>query len=322
MTDTHDRPTPDVSSRPAAEDRATRAMGIRLAFLTAVISGVAIWVNGKAVVNFSSPTVYTTLKNLVAAVALGALLIGATRAHSREGFTPPTTTAQRLGLLAVGLIGGALPFVLFFEGLARAGSTDAAFVHKTLILWVALLAVPLLGERLGLRHLLAIGLVLWGQAELGSGIGVGVGADTGVVLLMAATGCWAVEVIVAKRLLADLSPLTVATARMGIGAVLLVIWTVATTGSDLFALDAGQVGWLLLTGALLTGYVATWYGALSRAPAVDVTAVLVLGALITAALAAVVDGAALGPLLPGLVLVTLGVALLVGPWERRTPAPG
>lgn len=320
MTDTHDRPNPEVAPRAAAEDRATRAIGIRLAFLTAAISGVAIWVNGKAVVNFSSPTVYTTLKNLVAAVALGALLIGATRAHSREGFTPPTTTAQRLGLLAVGLIGGALPFVLFFEGLTRAGSTDAAFVHKTLILWVALLAVPLLGERLDLRHVAAIGLVLWGQAELGGGIGVG--ADTGVLLLTAATGCWAVEVIVAKRLLAELSPLTVATARMGIGAVLLVIWTVATTGADLFALDAGQAGWLLLTGALLTGYVATWYGALSRAPAVDVTAVLVLGALITAALAAVVDGAALGPLLPGLVLVTLGVALLVGPWERRTPAPG
>ena len=212
-------------------------------------------------------------------------------------------------MLAVGLIGGAVPFVLFFEGLSRAGSTDAAFVHKTLVLWVALLAVPLLGERLGLRHVAAIGLVLWGQAELGGGIALG--ADRGVALIAAATGCWAVEVIVAKRLLADLSPLTVGTARMAIGSMFLVAWTVATTGSELVALDAGQVGWLLLTGALLTGYVATWYSALARAPAVDVTAVLVLGALITALLGTVVDDVAIGPLVPGLALLAAGATLIV-----------
>jgi drug/metabolite transporter (DMT)-like permease len=183
---------------------------------------------------------------------------------------------------------------------------------------VALLAVPLLGERLGPRHLAAIGLVLWGQAELGGGIAVG--ADRGMALVAAATGCWAVEVIVAKRLLADLSPLTVATARMGVGCVLLVAWTIATTGSDLIALDAGQVGWLLLTGALLTGYVATWYSALARAPAVDVTAVLVLGALITAVLGALVDDVALGPLAPGLALLAAGAALMVGRPRRAVRA--
>jgi drug/metabolite transporter (DMT)-like permease len=319
MTDVHDPDVTGGSSGRSFDAAARRSTGIRLALLTAVISGVAVWVNGKAVGHFSSPTVYTTAKNLVAAAALGALLIGATRARSAEGWTPPTTTRQRIGLLAVGVIGGALPFVLFFEGLVRAGSTDAAFVHKTLVLWVALLAVPLLGERLGPRHIAAIGLVLWGQAELGGGIAVG--ADRGVMLIAAATSCWAVEVIVAKRLLADLSPLTVGTARMGIGAVLLVVWTVATLGSELVLFDAGQVAWLLITGALLTGYVATWYSALSRAPAVDVTAVLVLGALITALLGAVVDDAAIGPLVPGLALLAAGAALMVGrPRRDRVPA--
>jgi drug/metabolite transporter (DMT)-like permease len=289
--------------------RSTQQVGIQLALLTAVISGVAVWVNGRAVGSFSSPTVYTTGKNIVAACGLGTLLVLATRARSAEGWTRPTRRSQWLGLAAVGVIGGSVPFVLFFEGLARAGSTDAAFVHKTLVLWVALLAVPLLGERLGLRHVTAIGLVLWGQAALGGGIAVG--ADQGVVLLAAATGCWAFEVILAKRLLGGLSPLTVAIARMGLGSVLLIGWTVARTGADLLRLDAGQLGWLVLTGALLTGYVATWFGALARADAVDVTAVLVLGALITAGLGATIDSVAIGPLLPGLVLLTAGAALLV-----------
>ncbi len=45
-----------------------------------------------------------------------------------------------------------------------------------------------------------------------------------------------------------------------------------------------QWRWILLTGLLLTAYVATWYAALARAQAVDVTAVLVFGAVVTALL--------------------------------------
>ena len=310
------RSTPVDQSGPT---RTRRQTGIQLALFTAVISGVAVWVNGRAVGSFASPTVYTTGKNIVAACGLGTLLVLATRTRSGEGWTRPTRRSQWLGLAAVGVIGGSVPFVLFFEGLARAGSTDAAFVHKTLVLWVALLAVPLLGERLGFRHVAAIGLVLWGQAALGGGIAVG--ADRGVVLLAGATACWAFEVILAKRLLGELSPLTVAVARMGGGSVLLLGWTVARTGTDLFRLDAGQLGWLALTGALLTGYVATWFSALARAEAVDVTAVLVLGALSTAGLGVSIDSAAIGPLLPGLVLVAAGAALLVLRPERDRASP-
>jgi uncharacterized membrane protein len=71
---------------------------------------------------------------------------------------------------------------------------------------------------------------------------------------------------------------------------------VAVSGkwSGLTALDAGQWRWILLTGILLTAYVATWYEALARAQAVDVTAVLVFGAVITALLAGAVDGVAVG----------------------------
>ena len=60
-----------------------------------------------------------------------------------------------------------------------------------------------------------------------------------------------------------------AAARMGIGLVVLVGY-LAISGK--LALVAGlsqvQWGWALLTGLILAAYVATWFGALRRAPAV------------------------------------------------------
>ena len=43
----------------------SRATGVALAFSTAVISGVSIWVNSRAVKHFGDATVYTTAKNAV-----------------------------------------------------------------------------------------------------------------------------------------------------------------------------------------------------------------------------------------------------------------
>jgi uncharacterized membrane protein len=99
-----------------------------------------------------------------------------------------------------------------------------------------------------------------------------------------------------------------AAGRMALGATLLVIW-VALSGraSDIASLNAHQWGWALLTGLLLTAYVVTWYEALARAQAVDVTAVLVFGAVVTALLAGAADGVPLDAF--GLALVTAGVAL-------------
>jgi uncharacterized membrane protein len=126
--------------------------------------------------------------------------------------------------------------------------------------------------------------------------------------------------VLVKRLLEALAPRTLAAARMGVGTVVLVAW-VALSGraGDLLALSTEQWGWAALTGLLLSAYVATWYAALARAQAVDVTAVLVFGAVVTALLANAADGAALDPV--GLVLVTTGAALIAVAALRRSRAP-
>ena len=88
----------------------------------------------------------------------------------------------------------------------------------------------------------------------------------------------------------------------------------------IFDVDAEQWRWIVLTGLLLTAYVATWYAALQRAPAVDVTAVLVFGAVVTALLSGLVDGATVS--VGGTLLVAAGAAVVSLSAPRRPAAAG
>jgi drug/metabolite transporter (DMT)-like permease len=298
----------------------TSTRGMELALCTAGISGVAVFLNSYGVKTFDDPASYTTVKNSVAALTLLAVVAALTAASGRV-VTRPAGRRQWAALGLVGVIGGSVPFLLFFEGLSRATSTETAFVHKTLVVWVALLAVPLLSERVGPLQWGAIGLLVLGQASLAGGVTAALHMSwgSGELMVLAATLCWAVETVLVKRLLGGMSSWTVGLARMCLGSVVLIGWAVLRgQASGLVALTAEQLGWVVLTGLLLAGYVATWFAALARAQAVDVTAVLVVGALVTAVLSAVVDGTALGPQLGGLVLVAAGGALVVL-GARRVP---
>jgi hypothetical protein len=108
--------------------------------------------------------------------------------------------------------------------------------------------------------------------------------------------------------------------RMGMGSVALLGW-LAVTGrlGGLTALTGEQVGWALLTGVLLAAYVGTWFAALARAQAVDVTAVLVLAAPLTALLGLAVNGTPLAPQAGWLALVLAGGVGAVWLGLRGTP---
>jgi len=295
----------------------TRQTGLLLALGTAVISGFAVLLNADGVRAFGDATAYTTAKNVVAAIVLLAVVGTGSRTGAR--LTRPRTRGQWAGLTAIGLVGGSVPFVLFFEGLSRASSAQAAFLHKTLLIWVAVLAVVILGERLTALHVAAIGLLVVGQIGLIGGIG---GFGTPEVMILAATLLWSVEVVVAKRVLAGVSSWTVGVARMALGSAVLLGW-VAVRGDLglLTSMTAEQLGWVLLTGVLLAGYVGTWFAALQRAPAVDVTAVLVLAAPVTAGLNAAANGVPLGPQLDWLVVMLAGGALALWAAGRTRTAP-
>ena len=289
-----------------------RASGIALAFVTAAISGVAVFLNGYAVKEFGNATLYTTVKNLVAAILLVAILAIASRArlpgasHSSWGFTRPRGVREMVGLVAVGVIGGGIPFVLFFEGLARTSSTSAAFIQKMLVIFVAVLAVTFLKERFTILHAAAIGVLVLGQALVAGGLG-NFAVDTGEAMVFAATILWSIEIAIAKPLLGRLSPLTVGASRMAIGMVVLAGFSVSSGAlSQLSLITPTAWLWAVATGIILTAYVATWYAALARAQATDVTAVLVAAAVITAILNAGVKGTSLAPTALGLSFIVAG----------------
>jgi len=294
----------------------SRSVGIAIAFVTACISGVSIWLQPRATAHFTDADVYTTAKNLVAGVVLLLLLL----VPGSHGRASVSSIARRNwpALLAVAVIGGSVPFVLFFDGFKDSTATQAAFIQKTLIVWVALLAVPLLKERFGWPHALAIGCLLGGQAWLAGSLGH-VAFGKGEAMILGATLLWSIEIVFVKYLLRTIPPSVLAAARMALGAVLLVCW-LAITGkfAELTGLSALQWRWALLTGLILSAYVATWFAALARAQAIDVTAVLVFGAFVTAILSGVIDGKAIG--VGGTVLIAVGSGLIAWAALRRPPA--
>jgi uncharacterized membrane protein len=185
--------------------------------------------------------------------------------------------------------------------------------------WVSLLAVPLLRERFRWPHAVAIALLLAGQAVLAGSAGT-VTLGEGEAMIFAATLLWALEVVFVKWFLPELSVRVLAAARMGIGTLLLVLW-LAVTGrlSDVTAFGAQEWKWIVVTGLLLTAYVATWYAALAFAQAIDVTAVLTFGAVVTALLAGAADAVQVN--LTGIGLIALGTLLIAAMplWRRRVP---
>jgi drug/metabolite transporter (DMT)-like permease len=298
---------PDRPLKTAIQIPGGLGWGLGLAFGTALISGLAIYLNGFAVKQLPDAAVYTTLKNAVAAVILIVAAIGLGAARDVR------TIERRLwpAVFGVGVIGGSVPFILFFTGLAQASAPSAAFIQKTLFLWVALLAVPFLGERLGPASMVGLLVLLVGQALVLPPERIQWGA--GETLILAATLLWAAETVIVKRLLGSIPVRSMAALRMGIGLVVLAGY-LAVSGKVGVLTELGpmQWGWVLLTGVVLAGYVATWFGALQRAPATVVTSVLVPGALVTGILTAVSKGTTpSATVVVGYLLIVAAAALIV-----------
>lgn len=278
------------------------------------ISGVNGFLTKPALVAVGDPVLFTFLKNIVTVAALlGAFFLFGKAREIREA-----SGRDRWMLLAIGIVGGSIPFLLYFIGLSMIPAVTAAFLHKTLFLWVAILAVPLLGERVGWLQAFALGILLLAITLFQLPVFQTFG--TGEMLVLFATFLWAIENIIAKKVLYRVSSLSAASARMMVGSV--VIFGFIFFGGKtemIFSLSLVAWGWVLLTGLLLTGFVILWYRALSLAPATFVACLLVPATFITGTFSAifVTHTFSVGQVVGWLCLI-LGISFL---WVRAFLSP-
>ncbi len=286
-------------------------LGLGLVLTTAVVSGLSTFVNSYAVGNTSSDA-FVTVRNLLVAVMLVPFVVLALRYGSASR---RLRASDWIRLAVIGVIGGSVPFLLFFRGLELAtlagGATTASFLYRTLFLFAAAFSVVFLRERLHPAYVVGAALLLGGGYLLLSLTSV-VWTD-GSVYVLAATVLWAGEYTVSKRALADLAPSVVSLGRMGIGGVVLVGYLTATAQWGAVRGFTGvEWEWVAISAILLTAFVATWYTGLARVDLGVATAVLVVGYPVTWLLSIAVRhlSVADGPLL-GALAIGAGVAVIL-----------
>ncbi|MFH1598060.1 MAG: DMT family transporter [Patescibacteria group bacterium] len=255
--------------------------GLILVLTTAIISGFSIYFN-KFAIKMNSPYIFAGLKNLIVGIFFIALTTGVGQLVEFRKLKKQ----DWLKLVLIGLIGGSIPFLLFFQGLSMTTAASASFIHKTMFLWVGLLAIWFLKEKLNKNLWIAILSILVGNVLLLKMQNISLNWGDGLILL--ATLFWAAEITYSKKVLTKLSPRMVSFGRMFFGSLFILAFLAVTGQLTLIgSLSTAQWGWVMFTSVFLIGYVGTFYHGLKWVKASTATAILALGAPITAVLQAI-----------------------------------
>lgn len=278
--------------------------GLGLVFATAFISGFAIFIN-KLNVDIVDPYFYTFVKNLAAAGLLFGLLFLTKNWQSVKVLT----RQEKIKLILIGLVGGAIPFLLFFKGLTLTAAFKAGFIHKTLFIYVGLLALLFLKEKIS-KSLLAG----FASLVLGSFLILKVKSQAlniGDLYVFLAVLLWSLEIIISKKVLETVSGTLVGTARLFIGSIFIFLFLIFTGRGEVFGtLNPSILIWTLISGLILAAYNWTFYNGLKYIKASEATAILTLGMPITVILTAVfLEASISGQELLGIGLILIGAVL-------------
>lgn len=248
--------------------------GIVFAGITAFISGISIFTNGLFVTH-TDPLMFVVLRNSFVAIVMTFFVFLKPKSLAQLRLL---SRGQWFRLLIIGGLGGGIPFALFFTGLSKIGATDANIINKSLFLWVAVLAIPFLKEKLHWIQLVGYGVIFYATFFLGGAYRL-LPSD-GIFLVLGATFLWAAEYVVAKKALKVISCEIITWGRMVFGLPYLFA-AVALLGKTPIQIQGQIILPLIVSGIFLTGYMYSWYTALSKAPATVVSSVLVLAPVIT-----------------------------------------
>jgi drug/metabolite transporter (DMT)-like permease len=284
----------------------TENKGITLVLLAAFVSGFSIFLNSFAVASFNA-FVFTTLKNAIVAVFLFSLVLLLKEIRNLKTISKK----QWLQLSTIGLVGGSIPFLLYFYALKLTTAINAGFLHKTLFIWASVLAFFFLKERISKQFLVGAVLLFIGNLLVFSQFG---SFGFPELLILVATALWATESVLAKNILKELSGKITAFGRMFFGSLFLLAFLATTNQIPLvFELTTIQLQWILLTSALLFFYVFFWYNGLKHLNVAKATSLLLLAQPITAVLSiAFLDKTVSLNQALGLFLIVLGAITIVG----------
>ena len=248
---------------------------VNLVWLTALISGISIFVN-KFGVSMNNPFVFTFMKNAIVALFLFSLIM------IFKDFSKFKSLKVKdwKNLILIGLIGGAIPFLLFFKGLSLTTSAKAGFIHKTMFIYVGILAYVFLKERFDTKAIVATLFLLvgnflflkmtWQPFSIGD------------LMIFIATLLWAVENTLSKYTLKKVDSNIVAFSRMFFGSLFILGFLIITGNmSNLFVLSTQQLLWGIVPTLFLLGYVFTWYKGLKTISVTKASVILLLGSPIT-----------------------------------------
>lgn len=280
--------------------------GYFLVFLTSIISGFAIFINkfGVRVVN---PYIYTFLRVLVVAIFLSTLLLILKDWQRLKKLTKK----QWFLLVLIGLVGGSIPFLLFFKGLSLTTAAKGSFLHKTIFIYVAILAALFLKEKIDKNFLLGGLILLLGNLILLKKLPSMI--NQGDLLVFLATLLWAGENTISKYLLKDLEGRIVAWGRMFFGSLFIFLFLLATQQIPLIVgLNLKQIGWVLITALILFGYVMTWYSGLKYIPVSQATVILLFGSPITTLLSLIFERKIIYQEFLASILIILGIIIVIG----------
>lgn len=292
-----------------------KTKGIILVLITAIVSGFSIFLNSFAVKGFDS-SVFTFSKNAVVAAMVFAVIIGFRQLKQLKALS----RKQWAKLELIGLVGGSIPFLLYFKGLQLATGATSAFIHKTMFAFIAIMAVLFLKEKLSKGVIAAAALLMVGNFLV---LRPNFSVSTGTLFIVAATLLWAVETVYSKHVLKDLPGNIVAFGRMFFGSVFILMFLLFTGKAGIaLNMSPAQYGWIAVTSVLLLAYVTCFYNGLKHIKATTAACILTLGSPITTALT-MLQGKIVSPFeIVGSIFIAAAVAgLLLSRSEVAWKAP-
>ncbi|SDE02727.1 EamA-like transporter family protein [Bradyrhizobium brasilense] len=224
------------------------------------------------------------LCGVVGAVALG--LVALVRGQTLR---VPDGMWLRLALVSTLSIGGWVASM----GLALIWlrASEAAVLGISIPVWVALVAWPVLGERVSLPRALALAVALAGIAALigGGGIDASLGKLPGILFALAGALCVGLGTVLTKSFKLAMPPLSLAAWQLAIGCVPIAIIGIMIEQPQLAALSQfGRASMIYMTLIQFCLCYVCWFAALERLPAatasIGTLLVPVVGVLAAAAM--------------------------------------